>query len=269
VHPYRDKRDPFQFIPGGVDVIVTHLENTPRATILGDLNDIPVVHLLHNTFEASKQWASRRGVSLLVANSEWMRDDYADWFGEAPMPPVVTVRPPVDFRDYVTTPGDRVTMVNLFDNKGGHQFWRIADAMPDTRFLAVLGGYGEQILPRVLPPNVELVENTPNMRDDVYARTRVLLMPSEYESWGRVGVEAMASGIPVVATPTPGLIESLGSAGIFVDRDNLAGWVDAIRSLTGTTYLGASTAAWLRARSLDPADDLRLWEDALWQTVRR
>lgn len=269
VHPYTGKGDPFRFLPT-TDVIVTHLENTPRATVLGDMNGVPVVHLLHNTFEPSKQWTARGGVSLIVANSEWMRDNYAEWFTEQDkrMPPCLVVRPPVDWRDYVTTPGDRVTVVNLFENKGGHQFWHIAMSMPDTEFLAVKGGYGHQIIPPLVPPNVELVENTPNMRDEVYARTRVLLMPSEYESWGRVGVEAMSSGIPVIAHPTPGLLESLGDAGIFVDRDDLDGWVGTIRALDDPqTYASASAAAKRRARDLDPTEDLNRWASAVTQLM--
>ncbi|WP_262928542.1 glycosyltransferase family 4 protein [Streptomyces sp. CBMA152] len=51
------------------------------------------------------------------------------------------------------------------------------------------------------------------MREHVYSRSRVILMPSLYESWGRVAVEAFASGIPVIAHTTPGLVESMGEAG--------------------------------------------------------
>jgi len=80
-------------------------------------------------------------------------------------------------------------------------------------------------------------------------------MPSEYESWGRVGVEAMASGIPVIAHPTPGLQESLGDAGVFVDRNDIDGWERAIRRLlTPRAYGTASKKArrgrrsWIRRR---------------------
>src|SRR5690606_41582358 len=104
--------------------------------------------------------------------------------------------------------------------KGAETFYALAGRCPQTRFLGGKGGYGVQILPRGnnALPNVEIVEHLPpeRMRDEVYARTRVLLMPSAYESWGRVGVEAMCSGIPVIAHLTAGLRESLGDAGAFV-----------------------------------------------------
>ncbi|MFE4971343.1 glycosyltransferase [Kitasatospora sp. NPDC056651] len=65
---------------------------------------------------------------------------------------------------------------------------------------------------------MEIIDHVPGhaMRERVYARSRVVLMPSSHESWGRVGVEAFASGIPVIAHPTPGLAECLGHAGIYV-----------------------------------------------------
>jgi glycosyltransferase involved in cell wall biosynthesis len=98
----------------------------------------------------------------------------------------------------------------------------------------------------------------------VYARTRILLMPSEYESWGRAGVEAMASGIPVIASPTPGLKESLGKAGVFVNRGNRDGWQAAIERLDDpAAYAAASSAALRRSKQLDPRVDLARWCEAI------
>jgi glycosyltransferase involved in cell wall biosynthesis len=96
------------------------------------------------------------------------------------------------------------------------------------------------------------------MRDDVYARTRVLLMPSERETWGRVGVEAMCSGIPVIAHPTEGLRESLGVAGMFVDRDDVAGWVRTVHKLMtrANSWRYASRLALKRSAELNPAKSI-------------
>ena len=43
---------------------------------------------------------------------------------------------------------------------------------------------------------MRVVDHTTDMRS-VYAQTRVLLVPSVYESYGRVALEAAASGIPL------------------------------------------------------------------------
>ena len=208
----------------GAGVLITHLESTPRANAAGRKRGIPVVDLLHNTFDATREWLSRDRVDLAVANSQWMAKVYAD----APVP-VEVLRPLTPVDRYATRPGDRITLVNLFPNKGPHVLWELAQRMPKHQFLAVRGGYGWQDIPDRVPPNVEVIDNTPHVRDDILARTRVLLMPSEYESWGRMGVEALCSGIQVIASPTPGLVESLGDAGVFIDRDDIDGWVAAVK----------------------------------------
>lgn len=272
VSAWRGKGDPIDRMAATPppDVVVTHLENTVRASILAKQARIPTVHILHNTFALTKKWARDFPPALLVANSQWMRADYAEFFEAArrPLPPTVVIRPPVTPADYVTTPGDRVTLVNLYANKGPHVLWALAERMPDVKFLAVRGGYGPQEIPDTVPPNVEVVPNTPHMRDEVYARTRLLLMPSDYESWGRVGVEAMCSGIPVIAHPTPGLRESLGAAGTFVDRQDLPGWEAAVAGLLKPrAWAKASKAAKARAAELDPAPDLERWLSALTEAT--
>ncbi|MGH3878058.1 MAG: glycosyltransferase family 4 protein [Actinophytocola sp.] len=262
VHPHRSKNDVFDHLHHA-DVLVTHLENTPRATILGSLNKVPVVHVIHNTFEPTRRWLERGPVTLAVFNSQWMLEDYRTHM-QAPMPPHVVVRPPVLLDEYRTTPGDKVTLINLYLNKGSATFWALAERMPDVKFLAVVGGYGAQDIRDL--PNVEVVEHVPGheMRDRVYAQTRLLLVPSIYESWGRVAVEAMASGIPVIAHPTPGLKECLADAGTFADRNDLDAWEHEVRRLLdGRRWRPASRRAAARAAELDPTPDLNVWREAL------
>jgi glycosyltransferase involved in cell wall biosynthesis len=158
-------------------------------------------------------------------------------------------------------PGDSVTLVNLSRVKGADVFWRLARRFPDTPFLGVRGGYGEQLLER--RPNVTVLGPQRDMRD-VYARTRVLLMPSRAETWGMVAVEAMASGIPVLARPTAGLRESLGRAGNYPTDDSLDAWQDALaRLLSQRGWAGAAARARRRSRELDPAAERRTFADAL------
>jgi glycosyltransferase involved in cell wall biosynthesis len=146
-----------------------------------------------------------------------------------------------------------VTIVNLDSNKVG-RFWRIARRLPDIHFLAVRGGYGFQIIPRRIPRNVEVLEHVPSDRMDelVWSRTALLLMPSLRESWGMTATEALQRGIPVIAHPTPGLRESLGDAGIFVDRADWRTWSHYIRTMLADPggYARRSEASRRRAREL-------------------
>lgn len=177
--------------------------------------------------------------------------------------PTIVCRPPVLAGAHrVDQVGREVTLASWTKVKGSRVVWRLAERCPDRRFLAVLAGYGRSDeRPRV--DNVAVIPTQADMRA-VWSRTRVLLMPSAFETWGMAGVEAMCSGIPVVAHPTPGLLESLGDAGTFVDRDDIDGWLDALDRLDDPDeYEAASRRARERADELDPAADLDRFVDAL------
>ncbi|MDX2757908.1 glycosyltransferase family 4 protein [Streptomyces europaeiscabiei] len=250
------------------DVLLAHLETVPPTASLARGYGKRLVVLCHNTHRPTFRDAAAGGTSLAVYNSQWMEREAEMFFAEYPKSvrpeSSLIVRPPVFADEYATKPGKAVTLVNCNPEKGGKILDALARRMPDQQFLAVRGAYGEQILPDL--PNVEVVEHVrgEEMREKVYARTRVLLMPSSYESWGRAGCEALASGIPVIAHPTPGLCESLGEAGIFVDRNDVAGYEAVLRKLkTPAEYRLASKRAKARSVELDPAADLAAWCSAV------
>jgi glycosyltransferase involved in cell wall biosynthesis len=90
-------------------------------------------------------------------------------------------------------------------------------------------------------------------------------MPSWQETWGRTAVEAMSSGIPVIVSPTPGLRECCGDAAVYIDRNNLEGWITTLRKLKEDSefYNKRCKLAMERARTLDPKPVLESIEDWL------
>lgn len=250
------------------DVMLSHLENVPSTAALARGYGKKLAVVCHNTFVPTFRNMASGSTALAVYNSEWMAAEAGLFFAEYPKgvrpDREIVVRPPVLPADYATTPGDRFTLINCSPEKGSGTLAALAERMPEAGFLAVKGAYGLQQVPGL--PNVEVVEHVHGheMRERVYARTRVLLVPSVYESWGRVAVEALASGIPVVAHPTPGLCESLGDAGIFVDRYDTDGWEAVLRKLQDPAeWALASKRALARSVELDPAADLAAWCEAI------
>lgn len=136
--------------------------------------------------------------------------------------------------------GDCITLVNANQNKGVHVFIELARRMPTRKFLGVLPYYGELRIPPA-PSNIEWVGFDDDIRT-ILRRTRVLLVPSYYESFGRIAVEAMINGIPVLySKPNPnsiypggsteGLESWIGKAAIACERENSEEWIRAIESL--------------------------------------
>ena len=94
-------------------------------------------------------------------------------------------------------------------------------------------------------PNVEVRPFTDRLAT-LFADCRVLLVPHRVDNRPRVVLEAQASGIPVVASAQPGLVESVGPGGVIVeDTDDPAPWVEAIGALFDdpARYESVATAA--------------------------
>jgi glycosyltransferase involved in cell wall biosynthesis len=243
------------------DVVISHLGRSGIAFNKTRQHKKPLVFVSHNTHPYHFCRQEHFTHVYVVHNATWsMR---ALMYKR----PGIVVNPPVDYRRFKKTKGDHITLVNLNENKGGQILEQIARLMPDRKFLAVKGMYGKQHLR--YPSNVEVVENTPDIMS-VYKRSRIVIMPSDYESWGRVAVEAMACGIPVIAHPTPGLRESLSWAGTFADRNDPRLWVEAIANLDPKqAYISAREKSLARAKELDPLPQIANLEQFLHDIIHR
>jgi glycosyltransferase involved in cell wall biosynthesis len=158
-----------------------------------------------------------------------------------------------------------VTFVNPQPEKGASVFARFALELgrrrPEIPLLVVEGrGTADGLagLPVDLSglTNLHRMANTPDPRD-FYRVSRVVLMPSLWrESLGRVAVEAMANGIPVLASDRGALPETLGDAGF---------------ALTIPDRYNPSNPAVPSAREVAPWVALieRLWDDPEFEARHR
>jgi len=196
-------------------------------------------------------------------------DSLVESFSDADKMKYHVLRPPVDWREYEVpnTMPKYVTLSNLNENKGGHILIEIARITPHVEFLGVRGSYWKQIEDNTLP-NITYIDNTPQIKD-VYAQTKILIMPSKEETWGRTAVEAMSSGIPVIASPTPGLKECCQGAALFVERDDIQEWSRLISRLCTdkSFYEEYSSRGRIRAKQLEPTHDLEMYQEWFEQKV--
>lgn len=247
-------------------VVVTHHHYAGRAIGYARKLGARSVLLIHSDHDLAAR-ALRAGPDLAVFNTEWVRTSVAGRYEEAGRTPSLIVHPPVVPGEHrAPAGGDAVTLVNLSLHKGVETWRAAAEALPHLPFLGVTGAHGMQVRDG-MPPNVRVIRQTSDMRGDVWARTRLLLAPSVYESYGMGAVEACASGIPVIAHPTPGLREALGGAATFVDRGDPGAWVEAVQRLygDGPERRAAGAAALERSVYLAQRTDreLTVWADAV------
>jgi hypothetical protein len=262
------------------DLIITHLDCSGRAMNLSIDLGIPLVHFVHNSMQLRYHAVKPHKAQLVVFNSHWVKAaemlDGKPWPGES-----IVIHPIVEPEHYRCERGDMITLVNPTPGKGAETFYALAKAMPHRKFLTVKGCYGEQVAPPNMPTHLlngaEVMEHTPDIRE-VLRKTKVLLMPSDYESYGRIAIEAACAGIPTIAHPTPGLKESLGEAGIFceraeiksgVDPEKLKNWITEIDRLCSDDlyYRTRSDLALKLANSLEPESEFDRLEIALVKTV--
>lgn len=166
---------------------------------------------------------------VIVYNCHTTQDTIPTLYDNMRMIPYVETNTFKGLRE-MTAKKDVVCLINCNKNKGSSMFNSLAETMPDVQFLGVKGAYGDQDLIKNPPSNLHYIDNQNDIRI-VFKQIGILLMPSKRESWGRTAVEAMASGVPVIHSETPGLVECLGGAGILCMRDDKDAWEDAIRKL--------------------------------------
>lgn len=218
VQAYSSKRDPELYFPG-CDLILTQFECAQRAWYIGDRLGIPTVQVVHNNTDYATNLAVRYNTALVYnaihvkqsIDAEQLR--LKGSFSEKDVKPNTLLRPIVNPTHYrVDTTREYITLINLSDgtppfyNKGFEIFYHLAERFPNQKFLGVKGAYGNQQIRDL--PNVTILDHTMNPLE-VYRKSKIILAPSEIESWGRVPIEAACSGIPSLTSEAPGLMESM------------------------------------------------------------
>jgi len=181
----------------------------------------------------------------------------AEEWGE---PNALVVHPPISpLPKNTMTGGDAYTVLSSLVNKGVEVVLALAQIYPNQRFIIVRSPaeptHGlKDIEERVAKlPNVELHPRVPPEEVEVYLRqTRILLVPSRYETYGMSAIEAAGYGIPCVHVDTPHVREGIGDGAILVPPMDVKATAAAIETIEKNYDLyslnARKRAEWLHVR---------------------
>jgi hypothetical protein len=169
-------------------------------------------------------------------------------------PNALVVHPPINnIPSNTNNGGDAYTLLSSLRNKGVKVVLDLAKKYPNQRFIIVRspaepthGIHNLEELAAKLP-NVELHPRV--SPEEVYKyleQTRILLVPSMYETYGMSAIEAAGFGIPSIHVDTPHVREGIGDAAVLIkplDLEGAAAGVELIES----NYDSYSSAARIQA----------------------
>jgi glycosyltransferase involved in cell wall biosynthesis len=121
--------------------------------------------------------------------------------------------------------------------KGFELLLEAISQLPPERYRLYLGGYGpdEKIIQQLAEPlpHVKLlgpIQDVPNFLSTCDA----IVIPSRWEPWGLVALEAKAAAKPIVAFAVDGLEEQMQDCGLLVSPNNVKDLVEKISQLPQT-----------------------------------
>lgn len=159
---------------------------------------------------------SFRQIQNFLVASEFMKAQMESDFPEARVlhlaNPLLNLKqmPPQTNEDYIL-------FVNPVEVKGRDFAIALAKRFPQEKFL-FLGNWSNEI-PTKLPPNVETCPRQKEMAE-VLKRAKLLIVPSQWEeAFGRLPLEAMAAGVPVISSDRGALPKTLGEGGLSIPLD--------------------------------------------------
>jgi len=247
------------------DVLLTQLMWSDVALKLASKHSIPsIMRVCKVPLELDLSKESEYAPTKIISTSNAIKDYVrTHWDRDS-----VIIKPLINLNDYII--GDKeydpannnlIFMFNPLERKGGGLFKEIARKLPQYNFGTVKGwsslknsknsrSFSREYIKRItesegstfdggLPNYIDFsdCENVTlfDPEDDprrLYEKIRILLIPSQWEeAFGRVAVEAMINGIPVIASDVAGLKDAVGSGGKLIDKKDINAWVRNVEKL--------------------------------------
>lgn len=224
------------------DLLITQLNYLEISTNYALKINKPVINIYHGFLEKQFDIFIKNDNILKLFNSQNVYKNYKKYL-KYDITNYCIINPYIDYNKYnehFNNIEDReyITFVNPLKNKGCDVVVELAKHYRNKKFLIVKGGYQKEYQDlksfRNLS-NCHIINNTDDMINNVYLKSKIVLMPSRYESYGMVSAEAQALGIPVICNEyAEGLKENNGKLNLYgktydkVNNKNIKSYIDKI-----------------------------------------
>jgi glycosyltransferase involved in cell wall biosynthesis len=196
-----------------------------------------LVVLVHMPLEDATEEVALSAASAVVTTSEWTRGRLLDRYA---LPPgrfhVATPGvEPAPLTPYSASGGNLLCVAAVTPGKGHDVLAAALASLGDLAWTCTCVGsldrdpaFADRV--RRAAPGIRFVgPRTDTALDNAYAAADLLVLASRGETYGMVVTEALARGIPVLATAVGGVPEALGGSGMLVPPDDPPALADALR----------------------------------------
>ena len=189
-------------------------------------------------------------------------------------PNALVIHPPISLApSEFDNKGDAYTLLSSLSNKGVATVLDLAKLYPNQRFIIVRSpaeathGISNLEERAAELDNVELHPRVPPEKVETYFKqTKILLVPSRYETYGMSAIEAAGYGIPSVHVDTPHVREGIGDGAILVPPLNVEATKNGIdlieKHYKAYSHNARKRAEWLEARQAIEMEKLADFIDA-------
>jgi glycosyltransferase involved in cell wall biosynthesis len=215
-----------------------------------------------------------RVVAVSRAQGQWIQDHQ---LVKPHQLSVIQQSPPTaKFLEVPFKPCDRPLILGAYgrfsQQKGFDILIKAMRLVPSDQVQLVLGGYGadEAMLKQLAEgmENVQFLGSISNV-PAFLSTCDVVIIPSRWEPWGNVCLEAKAAGKPVIVAAVDGLVEQVQDCGIIVPAENpeaLAKAIAQISNLPDETLANWGQNGREAVRSSSD-DYFKAWEGLLWEVL--
>lgn len=269
-HKNREKGIERSIIRFKPNVIITQLMWSDIALKLANKYSIPsIMRVCKVPIKISLAKGSKYAPLAIISTSKFVKEYVLKhWKRESTI-----INPLVEIGNYLIKKeeffpyeNEFIFMFNPLERKGGLIFKEIVNRLPSLKFGTVLGWsslkkrpdsntFSKEYIKRItkseglvfdgsLPEYVNF-DDCNNVKvfppedepKKLYEKIKILLVPSQWEeAFGRVAIESMVNGIPVIASNIAGLRDSVGDGGILIEKDNINKWVKEILKFKNKQY---------------------------------